>query len=310
MVFNALGGRERWEGIVVCAWIVLIDLLLLLWIVQRPIDWLKFLLILLVVISIPLFIHIAYRAWIVASLEYWVDRNAVTIRWAGLQHVLPLPKIVQIYENDNNAPSSSNRLQWPAHYFQEIGRTSVKIEGKPVSMLSSQPLSNCLLLDLGDVMYAISPEDSQAFVALIQERYELGPAVDVSYERVPTNCVQRVLNQLTHQDSIGVGLLSAGAIGLLLLFGLLMVRFPNLPNDIVMRYTEAAGQDGIVRVPAVIRSKSTLFLLPSIALLTWLFNGLCGIWMALRDQRVGAYLLWGGTIIVQVFSFFALVGLM
>lgn len=310
MVFNALGGRERWEGIVVCAWIVLIDLLLLLWMVQRPIDWLKFLFILLLVVSIPLLARIAYRAWIVASLEYWVDRNAVTVRWAGLQQVLPLPKIVQIYESDSNAPNNANWYMWPAHYVQEINRTSVKIEGKPVSMLSSQPLSSCLLLDLGDAMYAISPENPQQFVALVQDRYELGPAVDVAYERAPTISIQRVLDQVTYQDSIGVGLLSAGAVGLLLLFGLLMVSFPDLPNDVVMSYTEAVVQNEVVRVPAVIRSKSSLFLLPVIGLLTWLFNGACGVWMAMRDQRVGAYLLWAGTLIVQVFTFFALAGLL
>jgi hypothetical protein len=30
------------------------------------------------------------------------------------------------------------------------------------------------------------------------------------------------------------------------------------------------------------------------------------VWMALRDQRTGAYMLWGGAIIVQAFSFMAL----
>lgn len=310
MVFHASSGRERWEGIVVCAWIILIDILLLLWMVRRPIDWLKFLLMLLLVLSVPLFLRIAYRTWLVSTLEYWIDRNAVTIRWAGIQHVLPLPLLQQIYENDSQAPPNVNWLQWPAHYFHEQNKRAIVIENKPLSMLASQPLSTCLLLDMGDVVYAVSPQDPQAFVDLVQKRYALGPAVDVRYERTPTLFIQRILNQIAYQDSIGIGLLSVGVIGLLFLFGLLMISYPSLPQEVVLRYAEEATQDGTVRTAVLIRDKSSLFLLPSIGLISWVLNGLGGIWMILRGERIGAYLLWGGAIIVQVFSFFALVGLL
>lgn len=310
MVFDAVGGRERWEGFIICAWIVLIDILLWLWMIRRPVDWLKFVLIVLIVLSIPLFVHIVYRAWIISTLEYWVDRNAVTIRWGGLQYVLPLPKIVQIYESDGNAPSNANWFNWPAHYVQEIGKASLLIENKPVSMFASQPLSECLLLDLGDAVYAISPEDDAAFVALVQERYELGPAVDVAYQRTTTTLIQRIINKIVYQDSLGVGLLAAGAAGLIALFGMLMIQFPFLPDDVVISYTDVNLQTEIANVQTVIRAKSSLFVLPGIGLLAWVFNGICGIWLALRDQRVGAYLLWGGTIIVQIFALVALVGWM
>lgn len=310
MVFGASNGRERWEGIVVCAWIILIDIILLLWMVQRPIDMVKFVLILLLVLSIPLFLHVSYRAWIASTLEYWVDRNAVTIRWAGLQHVLPLPQIDRIYENDAKAPDTVNWLFWPAHYFQEQNRSSMSIEGKPVSLLASRPLSECLLLDMGDAMFAISPQDPQEFVAFVQERYDLGVAVDVRYERTPMIRLQRVLNRVAYQDSIGMGLLVAGAVGLLMLFGLLMTVYPNLPGEVVLRYSDQVTTEGVVRVPEVIRAKSALFILPLIGLISWAFNCICGIWMALRDQRIGAYLLWGGAVAVQLFSLVALIGLL
>lgn len=310
MVFNASNGRERWEGIVVCGWIILIDIILLLWMLQRPIDLLKFVLILLLVLSIPLFLRVSYRAWIASTLEYWVDRNAITIRWAGLQYVLPLPQIKQIYENDDSAPDNVNWLLWPAHYFQEQNRSSMLVENKSVSMLASRPLSDCLLLDLGDAMFAISPEDPQEFVSVVQERYELGVAIDVPYERSPTTGFQRVLNRIAYQDSIGIGLLTAGAIGLLMLFGLVMAVYPSLPGEVVLRYSEQITSNGAVRVPAVIRAKSALFVLPMIGLISWAINGICGIWMVLRDQRIGAYLLWGGAIVVQLFSLVALIGLL
>lgn len=310
MVFNASNGRERWEGLVVCGWIVLIDILLFLWMVRRPIDLTKFLLILLLVLSIPLLLHVGYRTWIASTLAYWVDRNAVTIRWAGLEQVLPLTHIQQIYENDESAPDTVNWLQWPAHYFQERNRSSMLVQNKSVSMLASRPLSECLLLDMDDAMFAISPENPREFVEFVQDRYELGVAVDVPYERTPLTRVQRVLNSIAHKDSIGTGLLTAGAVGLLMLFGLLMAVYQNLPSEIVLRYTETITAEGILREPADIRAKSTLFILPIIGLLSWAVNGLCGVWMVLREQRIGAYLLWGGAIVVQLVSLVALIGLL
>jgi hypothetical protein len=59
-----------------------------------------------------------------------------------------------------------------------------------------------------------------------------------------------------------------------------------------------------------VRNKSALFLLPGIGLLAWLANGLWGMWMAHRKQLIGAYMLWGGAIIVQICSLLALKSLL
>ncbi len=104
-------------------------------------------------------------------------------------------------------------------------------------------------------------------------------------------------------DSSGALLLAVGLIGVLVLFGVLMVRFPNLPDALTFHY----NSDGL---PDVVRDKIALFLLPAIGLLAWLINGLWGVWLVLHRQRTGAYLLWGGAIIVQVVSYLALTSLM
>ena len=77
---------------------------------------------------------------------------------------------------------------------------------------------------------------------------------------------------------------------------------PSLPDVMTVRYTA----DGL---PEQIREKTTLFLLPVIGLLAWLINGVWGLIMSARNQQSGAYLLWGGAIIVQICSFLALVSL-
>ena len=83
MVFSPPTTRIQWESLIICIWIVVIDGLLLLWAIRRPVDRLKFALIFVILAGIPLLLHLAYRTWAALTLEYWVDRNAVTIRWAN-----------------------------------------------------------------------------------------------------------------------------------------------------------------------------------------------------------------------------------
>jgi hypothetical protein len=110
-------------------------------------------------------------------------------------------------------------------------------------------------------------------------------------------------DRLFGQDATGALLVGLGLAGVLVLFGVLMLNFPDLPDVLAFHY----NSEGL---PDVVRGKGALFLLPSIGLLAWLANSLWGAWMALHEQRTGAYMLWGGTLVVQFFSFLALNSLM
>jgi len=299
MVFKAAPARNRWEGLAVCTWIVLIDILFVVWIWVRPVDWIQFVLIVLVLLSIPLFVHLAYRTWSLFTLEYWVDRNAVTVAWAGMRQVIPLHQIRQIVENGAQDLSRPGWRHWPAHHMR-VGRTLGMLN---LTLLATRPLPDCLLLDSGDAVYAISPADPDQFLDILQERFQLGPAIRVRAERQRVSPVLRLWEKLAIHDAVGISLLLGGVGGALVLFGVLMIRFPGLPADLVMRY----NADGL---PELIRDKSALFLLPAIGLMTWLVNGLWGLWLTARDQPLGAYMLWGGAIAVQLFALLALIDLM
>ena len=137
------------------------------------------------------------------------------------------------------------------------------------------------------------------FLAALQERFQMGPAIYVKLEQDQAAFLPRFFGE----SQVGLVLFGLGLLGVLALFGLLMVRFPNLPDQLPFRY----ASDG---TPDLVRSKASLFLLPGIGLLAWLANGLWGMWMAYRKQVVGAYMLWGGAIIVQLCSLLALKSLL
>ena len=72
MVFKPVPCKTRREGVMVCCWIILIDLLLMVWLFHRPTDRVRFVLLLLIVASVPLFLHLLYRTWSLYTLEYRV----------------------------------------------------------------------------------------------------------------------------------------------------------------------------------------------------------------------------------------------
>ncbi|MEZ4862027.1 MAG: PH domain-containing protein [Caldilineaceae bacterium] len=291
MIFKPTRCRTRWEGLVVSFWILLIDYLLFVWVLQRSTDWLRFLMILLIALSAPILAHVLYRTWGAFTLEYWLDRNAVTIRWANLRQIVPVQAIRQIVQGGKDDADGLRWMHWPSPYV----RSAYAPDLADVMIFATQPLSECLLLDTGEAIFAISPTDQAAFIDELQARFRMGAVQPLAIRREQSASVDRILGP----GQIGPLLLGIGLLGVFILFGILMVRFPDLPNPLPIRYTA----DGF---PEVVRDKEVLFRLPIIGFFAWLVNSTWGVWMARRNRPVGAYLLWGGTILIQVFLLLAL----
>lgn len=294
MVFRPIPDRTRWEGLVVCVWVILLDLLMLLWSIRRPVDWIKFGLLFLVFLSIPFLVYWGYRAWAAFTLEYWVDRNAVTLRWANVSQVIPLPAITQIGREGAWDLQEQGGQHWPAPYLRP-GRTD---HAAMLYLAASRPIDHCLIVETDECLFALSPQDPDGFVDAVQARYEMGPAQMLHIEMRRTAYRERFFGTA----KLGLGLIGVGLIGVLVLVGVLMVNFPSLPDVLGFQY----NSDGI---PLAVRSKSALFLLPIIGFLTWFVNAVGGILMSSRRQPTGAYMLWGGTIVVQICSLLAMISI-
>jgi hypothetical protein len=238
MTFRPWQCRTRWEGVIVAFWIILIDLLLLIWMDRRPVDWLKFGLILAAVGTLPLLGYVLFRTWAAFSLEYWIDRNAVTVQWASFRQVIPLQSVVRIIDGGLPSVTPVAWTQWPAPF---IGET--RALGLPnIQMLATRPLEECLLLDTGITVFALSPRAPEEFLEALQARYRLGPVATPALERVRSTTWQRLFGH----EQLGPILLAGGLVGTLLLFGILMVRFPNLPDAMAFHYN-SQGLPDVVR---------------------------------------------------------------
>lgn len=294
MVFAAKPAPARWEGVAAVLWIVLIDLLVIVWALRRPIDLLQFLLFLVLVSSIPVLIHLIYRTWAAFTLEYWIDRNAITLRWAHLHQVIPTQSVRAVGHGAPLPVATGGLRRWPLPFLNIAAAPTPE----SINLCATRPPAECVILQTDAGVYALSPADAEGFVAALQARYRLGATQPLAPQRVQRAWLASILSE----DRLGAWLLLIGLIGVLLLFAVLTISFPNLPDILAVRYNSQG-------VPEEIREKTALFRLLVIGLLAWGVNAGGGLWLMRQQQRIGAHMLWGGAIVVQGFLLLALVSL-
>ena len=294
MVYTPPSDGSRWQGLAALCWLLLTDALLLAWLALKPIGWISFLLLLVFLVTLPVLVHLTMRTWGAFNLEYWLDRNALRVRWAGTCQVIPLHSIRRIIEGVDEMSLRPPLLDWPSPFVRIVEGG----QGRRLVRLASVSLDQCLLIETDNGIFAISPADPVGFLEELQALNRLGLSRTLPLVREhPTNYYA-----LATESPAGRWLLLAGLIGCLALFGYLMIRFPHLPEALVFHYNRQG-------VPDSIRPKNALFLLPVIGLLTYLTNTLAGLWMRMQGQPSGAYLFWTGSLLVQALSLLALFSL-
>ncbi len=294
MVYAPPSDGTRWQGLAALCWLLLTDAILLAWLAFMPVGWSSFLLLLIFVATLPVLVHLTRRTWGAFNLEYWLDRNALRVRWAGTCQVIPLHCILRIIEGVDERAVRPSFRDWPSPFVRIVEGG----QGRRLVRLASVPLDQCLLIETDDGIFAISPADPISFLEELQALNRLGLSRTLAPVREqPTNYYA-----LATESPAGRWLLLAGLVGCLALFGYLMIRFPDLPEALVFHYNRQG-------VPDSIRPKNSLFLLPAVGLLTYLTNTLAGLWMRMQGQRSGAYLFWTGSLLVQALSLLALFSL-
>ena len=146
--------------------------------------------------------------------------------------------------------------------------------------------------------YGISPADREGFLAAFAARKELGPTQDVAQESIRPRFFEWPL----WRDRTARGLVAGGLVLCVALFGFLILRYPNLPARIPLHFDPLGRPDRFGGPPEA-------FILPVIGLLALVVNAGLGVPVYLR-QRIPAYLLWSGAVLVQVLVWIAAVTLL
>ncbi len=282
----------RW-GILASIASLLAAIAIMVAIARLPFSGLSFVLALLATALLAVCLYLLYRSLCCLTLAYWVDRDGVTVVWLFARQIIPMMHIQRILRG-TQAQTIGPWWAWPARY---MARLAGGPRGSIVSLATRPPSQQVLLVTPAGI-FGLSPKDPDGFLEALQERYQLGPARPLT----PGRQLPRVARWPIWRDRLGMGLLALGFLGALALFGWLSFTYPQLPERLPLHFN-------LEGVPDRIGPRAGLLALPIIGLLTWIVNGVAG-GLAYARQRLGAYLLWGGTLVVQVLAGIALANLL
>jgi hypothetical protein len=267
MVFKPRRSTGILVGLAVVISLLALDALLLSYLWQSSISLIFFIFALLAILSLPLLTLLVYLVYGLFNLRYQLHRNALTITWGMTQHIIPMDDVREVVRGEDLGETMKVRgIRWPGYL---VGRGQIEGIGRTL-FYATEPVSEQLLVVTPTLAYGISPADSDGFLDAFEIRKHIGPILLLSYEhRQP-----EILSWPVWRDRLAYLLLALGLGANLVLFGYHCWHYPAL-------------------------GRADVFRLPAIGLVALIANSCLGILIHSR-QKVGAYLLWGGAVVVQI----------
>jgi len=283
-------------GIGLIVWLALLDMLLVWIATQLPVSIITFILVVIVLTTLPIILLIIYWLAGLNRASYTLDRNMLIIRWGQVQQVIPMALIQRVLHGSEVAGQVRRFWggRWPGLW---VGQAEVQGIGPTLFYASGGPEQQAIIVTPG-LAYAISPADLSGFVEAFDQRQKMGPTQPVEQVSIRPE----IFDWSLWTDWLALGLVGAAAVGCLLLFGYTCWRFPELASRVALHF-DAAG------MPDRFGPRAQVFVLPIIGLLSLGADLVVGLPVYLRD-RVGAYLLWGGAIVVQLLAWIAALGIL
>ncbi len=235
-------------------------------------DFLLHMLISLVLLA-PLPI-IAYRLYALVNAAYGLRRDGLLVRWGLRREDIPLNSIEWV------RPASELGFRLPLPWLRLpggiLGVRNVPELGH-IEFIASET-NTMLLVATPEKVYAISPQDTNQFMAFFRQVNELGSLAPVEAQSVyPIVLVRNIW-----EDSLARLLIIIGFVIGLILLVVTAIAVPGLET-----ITWIGGEGA---APA-----ERLLLLAILDGMIWILNLIAGIFMYRRgrDLMIGSYILWG-----------------
>lgn len=265
----------------------------LIWLLfGSPITLLTFFWVLLLVVSLPVMGLLFYWSVAVRTARYYVAGNTLSIEWGGVRQVIPLNQIhTVVMGREMTRVSRFRGLRWPGFCWGqgyvrgEDGETSYR-----AVFFTTADLPQQLLLVTDTLAYVLSPADLENFrdclVAL--RGANLGQESEVGQSNWGVWGWQLWWDRLAH------GLWGSAVLLNGLLFFYLCVIYGRLPISVPLHFN-ALGLPDRMGTPA------NLFVLPLVGLITWLVNGVVGVFFyQWQQERPLALICWGTAVFIQL----------
>jgi hypothetical protein len=256
-------------------------------------DAVALLFVLLIGCLLALIITLMAVYWVIVTvkLNYHLDRNGLFIQWGLSRYCVPFDAIKAVTRGQDVLTTFR---------FWEINFTGLRFgrgqtnDGTPLKFHTTASLADSVLVTTSDQTYVISPRQPERFLQAWQERQKLGLTQQWS------NTIYRSwpLNSPLLVDQLAWWFLGVAALLWLALVGYLAFNYTDLPASLPIHFNALGRADRIT-------SKSTLLILPAAGAIVWLVNALVGE-LIYHRERVAAYFLWAGALVMQVCLWVAL----
>lgn len=234
--------------------------------------------------------------WTAATLglRYRVDRNGIRIWWGGSQWTIPMDHIQTITSVKRLGDEELRGLRSHRAWLGGWTRRKSLHDGRVVIWRSNVELEDSLAVLTASHVYIISPEQPEEFIRSWQERRFLGKTQNWREEEKRAHW----LSSPIWSDRVVWGLMGGTLVTSLALFGTMALAYPRLPERLALHFN-VLGQ------PDRIGERSEILYLPVLALAMLLVDLSLGFALYRRD-RVAAYLIWAGGILLQMLTWSAL----
>lgn len=291
MTFRPYPSRAGWIALG-AALVFAVLVLLLLNSVSRPETPAQFFQAVIgLLVALGLTLTALYWAVAALNLQYHLNRNGIIIQWGFTRQYIPFSHILDIV---------------PGHVLEETPTFKGlnlaglrfgwgKLAGySPLRFRTTAPPADSLVVITPQATYVISPQRPEGFINAWRARKTLGPTQQWSQSisrRWP-------FDTPLISDVLALWLLGLGALLLLALFGFISLSYSALPAALPIHFDSLGRADRIA-------PKVFLFTLPAAGAIVWAINLVFG-GFAYRREQVGAYLLWGSTIVMMLCLWVAL----
>jgi hypothetical protein len=283
------------SGIVLMLLVVALDVILIWGISRAGMSLVGFLLILAIVASLFVLTLLGYWLYGLLWSGFFVDRNALVIRWGPVTQVVPLEDVDGVLTGDQIKRITYYRGPlWPG---MRVGYGEMEDVGATL-FFATTATSKQVVLTTPALAYALSPADQPAFLDTLRHRLSMGPTQSV--EQASQQPV--FLTWGFWSDRLGFALLTSAVVLLIALFGYIALRYPTLA-DLQPLHFDVGG------LPDRWGTQAQVFTLPFIGLLALIANAGLGFLLYERE-RPAAYLLWSGAIGVQLLVWGATIGIL
>ena len=282
-------------GLVLIIALLGIDVFLVHTMIAQPVDLNLYLTALLFALTLPLLAFWAYAYYGLASLQYHIDRNGLVISCGGVHHTVPMEAIRRIIPGREVTVSRDFRgIGWPGYL---TGRIRLRGLGWIITR-STEPVERQIIVATDTMAYGISPKDPEQFLEDLAVRRSLDP---VRRLEESTRRASLASWPVWHDIWFWLALLLP-FLACAVLFGLVVGYYDTLPGRIAIHF-DASGQ--VDRIAP----KSRLLLVPAIAGLASLANGLLGLSLHNRE-RMASYLLLLATWVVNAVIWLAVLDIL